>query len=117
VRDHLEECINDHPSCRTHADDVAYMPTRVLDLGVVDDEKRDISLRAPVKLVESVNIIGDRTYACLSHRWDSSAHTRVTEQATYDKHREGIRFEDLDFAYQDTVHIMRRLCMRYLWDR
>jgi hypothetical protein len=115
VRDHLEECINDHPSCRTHADDVAYMPTRVLDLGVVDDEKRDISSRAPVKLVESVNIIGDRTYACLSHRWDSSAHTRVTEQATYDKHREGIRFEDLDFAYQDTVHIMRRLCMRYLW--
>jgi hypothetical protein len=91
------------------------MPKRVLDLGVVSKENREVHLRAPIRLVESINIIGDRTYACLSHRWDSSGRTIITEQATYEKHRSGLRFEDLDLAYQDTVHIMRQLAVRYLW--
>jgi hypothetical protein len=109
VRDNLKQCINGHSSCRTNADDVAYMPTRVLDLGVVDDE------RAPVRLVESTHIVDDRSYACLSHRWDSLGRTIITEKATYEKHRDCIRFEDLGLPYRETVHIMRRLCMRYLW--
>jgi hypothetical protein len=109
VRDNLKQCINGHFSCRTNADDVAYMPTRVLDLGVVDDE------RAPVRLVESTHIVDDRSYACLSHRWDSLGRTIITEKATYEKHRDCIRFEDLGLPYRETVHIMRRLCMRYLW--
>jgi hypothetical protein len=91
------------------------MPKRVLDLGVVSKENREVHLRAPIRLVESINIIGDRTYACLSHRWDSSGRTIITEQGTYEKHRNGLRFEDLDLAYQDTVHIMRQLAVRYLW--
>jgi hypothetical protein len=115
VRDKLRMCIDRHPSCQNHADDLVYMPKRVLDLGVVGNENREVHLRAPVRLVESINLTGDRTYACLSHRWDSSGRTIITEQATYEKHRNGLRFEDLDLAYQETVYIMRQLAMRYLW--
>jgi hypothetical protein len=111
----LEECINNHPACHISASDVAYMPTRVLDLGVVDDKNLEVPSTAPIRLVESTHIVEDRSYACLSHRWDSLRHTIITEQATYTRHKDGLRFEDLDLDYQDTVHIMRRLCMRYLW--
>jgi hypothetical protein len=115
VRHHVMECINHHSECQLPHDSQGYMPTRVLDVGVVDDGTLDLSLRASVKLVESVDVIGDRTYACLSHRWSSTRHTMITEQATYENHRSGIRYQDLDLAYQDTVHIMRRLRIRYLW--
>jgi hypothetical protein len=108
-------CIDHHSSCQNPVDDVAYMPRRVLDLGVVGNEDREVHSKAPVRLVESINLTGDRTYACLSHRWDSSGRTIITEQATYEKHRNSLRFEDLDLAYQETVHIMRQLAMRYLW--
>lgn len=91
------------------------MPTRVLDIGNCDDSGLETSSRAPIKLVESIDIAGDRTYACLSHRWESYGRTLKTEGATYTTHQNGIAFEDLDLAYQDTVHIMRRLGVRYLW--
>jgi hypothetical protein len=115
VRRQLADCMDHHSSCQISDDNHTYMPTRVLDLGVVDDGDLDISLRAAIRLVESINVTGERTYACLSHRWDTLGRTIVTEQATYEKHKDGIRFEDLGLAYQDTIHIMRRLGMRYLW--
>jgi hypothetical protein len=115
VRDKLKECIDHHSSCQIPADNMAYMPKRVLDLGVVGNENREVHSRSPVRLIESIDLIGDRTYACLSHRWDSSGRTIITEQATYEKHRTNLRFEDLDLAYQETVYIMRELDIRYLW--
>jgi hypothetical protein len=91
------------------------MPTRVLDLGVFDDGDLNVSLRAPLRLVESDHIIGERTYACLSHRWDPLSRIITTKQSTYKTHRVGIRFDDLGLVYQDTICIMRRLRIRYLW--
>jgi hypothetical protein len=108
-------CMNHHHLCQIPLDEHVYMPTRVLDLGVVDDGDLDLHLRAPLRLVESADVIGDRTYACLSHRWESSRHTITTQRATYEKRRNRIPFQDLDLAYQDTVHIMRRLRKQYLW--
>jgi hypothetical protein len=115
VRHNLMVCIEGHPACQIPVESQAYMPTRVLDVGVVDDGNLDPSLRASIKLVESIGISGDRKYACLSHRWDSSGHTIITERATYENHINGIRYQNLDPAYQDTIHIMRRLRIRYLW--
>jgi hypothetical protein len=114
-------CIDAHPSCNLPPGDTrpggeAYMPTRVLDIGTVDDSALTSSLRASIRLVDSVDLKCERKYACLSHRWNTSGQTIKTERATYDKHKtSGIPFQDLDLAYQDTVHIMRRLRVQYLW--
>jgi hypothetical protein len=91
------------------------MPTRVSDLGITEDGALETPSREPVRLVNSINVIGDRRYACLSHRWSLSGHTLITKQTTYERHMVGIRYQDLDLAFQDTVHIMRRLGVRYLW--
>ena len=91
------------------------MPTRVLDVGLIDDGRLSVDNRAPVYLVDAIEITGDRTYACLSHRWNTSRKNIITEKATHEKHESGIEFQQLGLAYQDTVHILRRLGVRYLW--
>jgi hypothetical protein len=113
VHSQLARCIDEHPGCQTPPTERAYMPTRILDLGMIGDSATDISSRTGVQLVESDGLAGERKYACLSYRWDSNNLT--TTRATYEQHREGIAFKDLTLAFQDTVHIVRRLGVRYLW--
>jgi hypothetical protein len=115
VRDCLIECLDTHRSCRIPVSQQAYMPTRVLDVGLIDDGHLSVDNRAPVYLVDAIEIIGDRRYACLSHRWNTSGKNIITEIATHEQHKSGIGFQRLDLAYQDTVHILRRLGVRYLW--
>jgi hypothetical protein len=113
VHSQLAICIDEHPVCQRPSTERAYMPTRILDLGMIDDGATDISSRTGVQLVESDGLTGDRKYACLSYRWGSNNVT--TTRATYEQHLEGIAFKDLTLAFQDTVHIVRRLGVRYLW--
>ncbi|KAH6206546.1 hypothetical protein HBI15_165820 [Parastagonospora nodorum] len=115
VRDCLIECLDTHRSCRIPVSQQAYMPTRVLDVGLIDDGHLSVDNRAPVYLVDAIEIIGDRRYVCLSHRWNTSGKNIITETATQEQHKSGIGFQRLDLAYQDTVHILRRLGIRYLW--
>ncbi|KAH3940729.1 hypothetical protein HBH53_212390 [Parastagonospora nodorum] len=115
VRDCLIECLDTHRSCRIPVSQQAYMPTRVLDVGLTDDGHLSVDSRAPVYLVDAIEIIGDRRYACLSHRWNTSGKNIITEIATHEQHKSGIGFQRLDLAYQDTVHILRRLGVQYLW--
>jgi hypothetical protein len=115
VQQQLQKCILEHPSCQTASDGEAYMPTRVLDIGTGDDASLDVSLRAPVKLVETARIVSGRLYVCLSHRWGSPGENIVTEKATYEDRKGGMAFCDLGTVYQDTVHILRRMGIRYVW--
>jgi hypothetical protein len=105
----------DWHACQTLAVDDAYMPTRILDIGMVDDGTVDKSSRTGVRLVKSDGITGKRDYACLSYRWGSTGENSITTRATYEQHRTGIAFKDLTLAFQDMVHIARRLGVRYLW--
>lgn len=91
------------------------MPTRILDLGVVDDGELDQLFRRSLNLIDSAEVTGDRRYACLSHRWESSGHIIRTTRETFAKHRDGISFPTLSPTYQDAVHVLRRLGIRYLW--
>jgi hypothetical protein len=113
VHSQLARCIDEHPVCQTQPTERAYMPTRILDLGVIGDGATDMSSRRGVRLVESAGLAGERKYACLSYRWGSN--NVRTMRATYEQHRDGIAFKDLTLAFQDTVHIVRRLGLRYLW--
>jgi hypothetical protein len=91
------------------------MPTRILDIGTVDDGSLDKLLRAPIKLVESAEIVSDRVYVCLSHRWGPPGENITSTQATLESHMIGMAFCDLGIVYQDTVHILRRLGVQYVW--
>ncbi|KAH3907223.1 hypothetical protein HBI56_183570 [Parastagonospora nodorum] len=115
VRECLVECLDTHLSCHIPVTQQTYMPSRVLDVGLIDDGHLSVDNRAPVYLVDAIEIIGDRRYACLSHRWNTSGKNIITEIATHEQHKSGIEFRQLDLAYQDTVHILRRLGVRYLW--
>lgn len=91
------------------------MPKRILDLGDRDNGELNQTSRRSIILINSAEVTGDRSYACLSHRWNSSGHTIITTRETYAKHRDGIFFTDLSPVYQDAVHVSRRLGIRYLW--
>jgi hypothetical protein len=91
------------------------MRTQVLDVGTHQSSSLEESAEAPIKLVESREISRNRTYVCLSHRWSATERTIVTEQATYERHRSAIAFQDLGVVFQDVVHILRRLGVRYVW--
>jgi hypothetical protein len=116
IRDLLQTCAREHQACRLQAaSQQGFMPRRVLDIGITDDGSLEALARAPVKLVESSEIEEERIYVSLSHRWSADGHTIVTKQSTYEEHRSGIAFKDLDTLYQDAVHVLRRLGFRYLW--
>lgn len=116
IRNLLQTCAREHQACRLEATSPQdFMPSRVLDLGIVDDGALDSSASASIRLVESSEIKGERTYTCLSHRWSPDGQTIVTKQSTYEKHKSAIAFQDLGTMYQDVVHVLRRLRVRYLW--
>jgi hypothetical protein len=71
----------------------AYMPTRILDIGVSINRVLDIFPEDTVKLVESIEVTGDRRYVSLSHRWNTSGRTIKTTRATYETHQAGIALE------------------------
>lgn len=99
----LDDCINNHPSCRSPDNPV--LPTRVLDLGL------DVSIR--VSLWETRGRRG--RYACLSYCWGKSEFT-VTTRDNLKKHMEqGIELKDLPQTFQDAVKFSRELGVRYLW--
>lgn len=104
-----------HSACQIAADGQSYMPRRILDIGIQDDGSFDVQFRRPLRLLQSTDAIEDRRYACLSHKWAPSGRTIITTKATYDQHTIGIRFQDLGLVYQDTVHVMGRLGVRYVW--
>jgi hypothetical protein len=116
IRDQLQTCAREHQACGLEAASRQdFMPRRVLDIGTTDDGSLETFARAPVRLVESNEIVGERIYVSLSHRWSADGQTIVTKQSTYEKHRSAIAFKDLDTIYQDAVHVLRRLGFRYLW--
>lgn len=115
VRHQLSRCLDRHAACTSLVGGASYMPTRILDLGDRDNGALNQTSRRSIMLINSAKVTGDRSYACLSHRWNSNGHTIITTRETYAKHKDCISFTDLSPVYQDAVHISRRLGIRYLW--
>jgi hypothetical protein len=115
VRRQLAICIDEHSLCQMPLIEQAYMPTRILDIGVSINRVLDIFPEDTVKLVESIEVTGDRRYVSLSHRWNTSGRTIKTTRATYETHQAGIALEYLDVSYQAAVNILRALGVRYVW--
>jgi hypothetical protein len=115
VRRSLEVCEREHVSCRLDPRMKNFMPRRVVDVGIVSNERTSLAHGAPVRIVESASIVDGRRYACLSHRWGSAKEMNITNENTYAGNCSGIAFQDLGPAYKDAVLIVRNLGIRYLW--
>jgi hypothetical protein len=103
LRQRLDTCVRDHPSCQPRDD--LQLPTRILDLG------RDSS---HIFLVESAGIEVPR-YTCLSYRWGPVETSLRTLSTNYKKHEAGILIDSLSPMFQDVINIIRQLQVRYLW--
>jgi hypothetical protein len=115
ARNVLEDCRQNHAACALEQHQKTFMPKRLLDIGIVDDSSTKDVTRLPIKLVETDQNIQPEPYVALSHRWGAPGSTIITETSTLQNHKTNIAFEDLGTVYQDTIHILWRLRIRYVW--
>ena len=105
----VEDCIADHESCRLLADDMPFLPSRLLDLLPENKSLRVFMVVEPKKSQLPV----DR-YACLSHCWGGhQAHTLTKEsKAELEK---GTPVERLPPTFKDAIQVCLWLGIRFLW--
>ena len=98
----LEICNKEHPQCGSRTK--SSLPTRVVDLG---------DNNGSIKLFES----GDDEegiYAALSHCWGRGSPLTTTSE-TIEARKASLDWEDLPATFQNTIEILRRLHIRYVW--
>ncbi|KAK1705715.1 heterokaryon incompatibility protein-domain-containing protein, partial [Colletotrichum lupini] len=79
-------------------------PTRLLDLGSPGSDEVRLSTSVPTH----------EKYATLSHCWGKSQ-ILTLRRANMKSFRAGIRVETLPKTFRDTISILRKLGLRYLW--
>lgn len=116
MRQHIETCIRDHQRCKDKLSGEFFVPKRLLDVG--NDEIQHIQLvdgesleRPAIQGIPPANRI---QYATLSYCWGDAV-TLKTTQATEQGHRAEILIKDMPEAFQDAVHVTRKLGLQYLW--
>jgi hypothetical protein len=108
ARQWLHRCQEQHEACRksqilTHS---STLPTRVLDVGLLDAPYDKITL------VEQGGLTAD--YLALSYCWGRDQNFVTTTENIRDRFA-GISFEELPKTFQDAVEITRHMGVRYLW--
>lgn len=81
------------------------MQIRLLDLEAGDP--------AVVQLIDSTSQTGH--YACLSHCWGHSTNVFSTLSTNLDTHKAGISLHELPLTFAETITLLRKLHIRYLW--
>ncbi|KAK1705464.1 heterokaryon incompatibility protein-domain-containing protein [Colletotrichum acutatum] len=103
TRTWLRDCISNHAGY-CGKDTGGFVPTRLLDLEVRDTDDVRLSTAVPVH----------ETYATLSHCWGKSE-ILTLRRANMESFQAGIRVETLSKTFRDTISLLRRLGLRYLW--
>jgi hypothetical protein len=81
------------------------LPTRLIDIGETDSQSSIRLLVSPEKAYK---------YAALSHCWGQILPIKTTK-ATLSKYTDKIELSELPKTFQETIDIVRRLGIRYLW--
>ncbi|AEO67896.1 uncharacterized protein THITE_2145156 [Thermothielavioides terrestris NRRL 8126] len=102
ARDWLAECSQEHQNCGSAAE--APLPTRVLDLGLGSSDA--------VRLRELKGHMA--RYICLSYCWGRLEFLKTTRD-NFERHKQGIKPEELPRTFRDAITIARALGVRYLW--
>lgn len=112
----IDTCIRDHQSCKDKLSDGCFIPKRLIDVG--NDEIQRVRLVNGEDLarpaIQGSSPAKRLHYATLSYCW-GDALTMKTTQATEEIHRAGILIEDMPEAFQDAIHVIRKLGIQYLW--
>ncbi|KAK1511259.1 heterokaryon incompatibility protein [Colletotrichum costaricense] len=103
ARNWLGDCISNHADY-CGKDTSGFVPTRLLDLGSAGSDEVRLSTSVPTH----------EKYATLSHCWGKSQ-ILTLRRANMKSFRAGIRVETLPKTFRDTISILRKLGLRYLW--
>jgi hypothetical protein len=102
VTELLDECTNMHPLCK--APQTTSLPTRVLDVGTIIDNKIFLLISEDRKA----------RYAALSYCWGGQQEI-VANEGSWEVMTQGIALSVLPKTIQDAVTVTRRLGLQYLW--
>ncbi|KAF1956350.1 hypothetical protein CC80DRAFT_75006 [Byssothecium circinans] len=114
VKRMLEDCKLNHDACSSNKqqDKEPFMPKRVLDLG---PDCYELQEKFPVRLLETAQLSHFEPYAALSHRWCTAGSFATTRSDNITDHEAQIPFQTLGVVFQDTILLLRRLGIRYVW--
>jgi len=105
LRPWLEECSTKHSICNTPAVPGTQLPTRLLDVGFLEN--------GFIRLVESSRFHFTE-YIALSHCW-GEAQPMTTVKSNLRAHYDKIPFRQLPATFRDAVLLTSALKLRYLW--
>lgn len=116
MKQRIETCIRDHLSCKDKLSDDCFIPKRLLDVG--NNEIQRVKLVNGEDLarpdIQGYSPANRLQYATLSYCWGDALMLKTT-QATEEIHRAGILIKDMPKAFQDAIHVVRKLGIQYLW--
>ena len=104
----LMGCLQNHPKCTQKSGELPTLPTRVLDVGPIDQE-------APLKSQLLMSNGRRSNYLTLSHCWGGSVHTLALSGGNLGKMLAGINDSQMPKTFRDAIMITRQLGQRYLW--
>ncbi|KIW19779.1 hypothetical protein PV08_00354 [Exophiala spinifera] len=111
IKHWIDECVREH-GCGIALTERG-LPTRLVDVSP-DDRTESIRL-----VVGSEIPVDNTPFAALSHCWgdkkDRVKAIPTTTRATLPRHLDNIEWEDLTPTFRDSVTIVRRLGLRYVW--
>ncbi|KAK1635689.1 heterokaryon incompatibility protein-domain-containing protein, partial [Colletotrichum phormii] len=99
----LDDCLSNHKDY-CGKDTSGFVPTRLLDLESSDNDEVRLSTSVPAH----------EKYATLSHCWGKSQ-ILTLQRANIESFRAGIQVGTLPKTFRDTISILKRLGLRYLW--
>jgi hypothetical protein len=107
IRQWLQLCDDKdiHKNCHSTGTSTRCLPTRLIDVGQKDENS--------IRLLET-DLDDTIEYVALSHPWGLAPHF-VTDISNLDKHKEGIKLQDLPATFRDAIITTRALKKRYLW--
>ena len=99
----IQDCLTTHALCTRP--DLAPLPTRVLDVGRLDETSNP---RLHIGNGEAGR------YVTLSHCWGTGYRTKLTKNNLH-KFENAILLDRLPQTFRDAIHLTRLLGVRYLW--
>ncbi|RDL41417.1 uncharacterized protein BP5553_01396 [Venustampulla echinocandica] len=118
IQSWINECDKNHTKCCLDADQLSFLPTRLLDVG-------NATSGAQPRLILSLETFGhlspesnSPTYIALSYCWPSSGHAPwllKTTRATIAERLQGIGVDTMPQTFRDAVTLARVLNIQYIW--
>lgn len=113
LREWLSTCMASHESCRSlhsmtdnPAEHTTLLPTRVIDLGALEETG------PKPRLFISKKASGQ--YIALSHRWSKTIAAKL-KCDNLSQHEKGLPVDGMPPTFRDAIEVTRQLGFRYLW--